>query len=85
MIQPLLLHGLIHGLALPVYLQQALVNDGDSAVDSGAFDISLDGNNDDWNTASEDEGDCDEIINDLRGEHRDATIRSVTHFSVVLV
>ena len=79
------LHELTYGLALPVFLQHALGNDGDSAIDSRTFDMGLDSNNDNWNTASEDEGDCDDIINDLRGKHRGATVRSVTHFSVVLV
>lgn len=39
--------------------------------------MSLGGNADDWITASEDDGECDDIIDDLRGEHRDADIQSV--------
>lgn len=39
--------------------------------------MGLDGNADDWITASEDDGECDDIIDDLRGEHRDADIQSV--------
>lgn len=37
----------------------------------------LDGNADDWITASEDGGECDDIIDDLCGKHQDADIQSV--------
>jgi hypothetical protein len=47
-------------------LQQALA-DNDGAINE-TFDMSLDDNGDDWITASEDDGECDDIINDLRGE-----------------
>ena len=47
------------------------------------LDGSRNGDGDDWITASEDDGECDEIIDDLRGEHRDADIRSVAYFSVI--
>jgi hypothetical protein len=67
-------------------LQQALADD-DSFINDQTFDMNLDGNGngdgDDWITASEDDGECDEIIDDLRGEHRDAGIRSVAYFSVI--
>lgn len=75
------LHELTYRVALSASLQQALAYDN-SAVTDEAFDISLDGNNDDWITASEDE--CDDLINDLRGKHRDSGIQSVISFSVVL-
>lgn len=46
--------------------------------------MGLDGNGDDWITASEDDGEIEDIINDLRGEHQDADIRFVVHVSVML-
>lgn len=78
------LHGLTYRLALPISLQQALADD-DGVVNDETFDMNLDGNNDDWITASEDDGECDEIINDLRGERRDAHIRSAFSFSLVQI
>jgi hypothetical protein len=63
-------------------LQQALADD-DSVVYDETFKMGLDGNNDKRITASEDDGECDGITNDLHGEHRDAVIRSVKFFSVV--
>ena len=45
--------------------------------------MNLDGDGDDWITASEDDGECDEIINDLRCERQDPGIRSVVYFSVM--
>jgi len=70
------LHELTYESALPVSLQQALANDK-SAVDHEIFDMGLDSNADDWITASEDDGECDDVIDDLRGTHRDADIQSV--------
>ena len=72
------LHELTYISALPVSLQQALANDN-SATNHETFDMGLDGNAEaeDWITASEDDGECDDIINDLRGKHRDADIQSV--------
>ena len=75
------LHELTYGLALSPSLQRAPAYD-DSAIANKTFDISLEGDNDDWNTASEDE--CDNLIDGLRGERRDSGIRSVIYFSVVL-
>lgn len=72
----MVLHELTYGLALPIPLQRALA-DNDSIVNDDTFDMGLDDNGDDWITASEDDGECDNIINDLRGEHRDAGIQSV--------
>ena len=78
----LCLHKLTYRPALPIPLQQALAdNDG---VVNDAFDMSLDDNGDDWITASEDDGECDEIINDLRGEQHDTGIRSVVYFSLAV-
>ena len=65
------LHGLTYRLALPLSLQQALADD-DGVINNETSDMNLDG--DDWITASEDDGECDEIINDLRGERREAPI-----------
>jgi len=77
------LHELTYESALPVSLQQALADDM-SADNHETFDMGLDGNADDWITASEDDGECDDIIDDLRGKHRDADIQSVIYCSVVL-
>jgi hypothetical protein len=63
-------------------LQQALA-DNDSAINE-TFDMRLEDNGDDWITASEDDGECDDIINDLRGEQRDPGIQSVDYFSVIV-
>ena len=59
-------------------LQQALADDNIAVADE-TFNITLDGNDDDWITASEDE--CDDLINDLRGKHRASGIRYVIYFS----
>jgi len=72
---------LTYRLALPMSLQQALADD--DGVNDETFDMNLDGNDNDWITASEDDGECDEIISDLRGERRDARIRSAIYFSLV--
>ena len=45
--------------------------------------MNLDNDGDDWITASEDDGEYDSIINDLRYEHRDRGIRSVVYLSVI--
>jgi len=74
------LHGLTYRLALPISLQQALADD-DSVIDNETLDMNLDSN--DWITASEDDGECDEIINDLCGEHREAPIWFTIFFSLV--
>jgi hypothetical protein len=76
------LHELTYGLALPMDLQQALADDYCVVYDE-IFNMGLDGNDDERITASEDDGECDGIINDLHGKHRDAAIRSVKFFSVV--
>lgn len=75
------LHELTYGLALSTSLQQALAYD-DNAITNETFDIQVEGDDNDWITASEDE--CDDLINDLRGKHRESGIRSVIYFSVVL-
>ena len=82
--RPVFLHRLTYELALPMSLQQALADD-DGFVNDQPFDMNLDGsgNADDWITDSEDDGECDEIIDDLRGEPRDTGIRSVAYFSVI--
>ena len=71
------LHGLTYRLALPISLQRALADDDNSVVNDGTLDMNLDGNGDDWITASEDDGECDDMINNLRGQHQNAGIRSV--------
>ena len=60
-------------------LQQALA-DNDNVV----LDMNLDDNGDDWITASEDDEECDDIINSLRGEQQDPEIQSVVYSSVVV-
>jgi hypothetical protein len=61
------LHELTYGLALTMSLQQALA-DNDSVVNDETFDMGLDASDDDWIMASEDDGECDGIINDLHGK-----------------
>ena len=63
-------------------LQQTLA-DNDCVVNK-TFDMGLDDSGNDWITASEDDGECDSIINDLCGEQQDAGIQSVVYFSVIV-
>ena len=80
------LHGLTYGLALPMSLQQALADDN-SFINDQTFNMNLDGsgnsNGNDWITASEDDGECDKIINNLCCECQDPGIQSVVYFSVM--
>ena len=74
-------------MALPISLQQALADDDGAANNDGAtnnetFDMSFDVNDEDWDTVSDNDGECDDLINDLRDSHRDADVRSVIYFSV---
>lgn len=48
------LHGLTYRLALPMSLQQALADD--DGVNDNTIDMNLDGNDNDWIMASEDDG-----------------------------
>lgn len=66
----------------PIALQQALADD-DNVVNDQTFDMNLDGDGDDWITASEDDGECDKIINNLCCECQDPGIQSVVYFSVM--
>ena len=63
-------------------LQQALADTDDIVDETG--DMGLDDDGDDWITASEDDGEYEDIINDLRGGQQDADIRSVVNFSVIV-
>ncbi len=44
--------------------------------------MSFDVNDEDWDTVSDNDGECDDLINDLRDSHRDANVQSVIYFSV---
>ena len=80
LIWPVFLHELTNQSALPISLLQALA-DNDDIVDE-TFELGLDNNSDDLITASEDDGEYDDIINDLHGGQQDAGIWSVVYFSV---
>ena len=64
-------------------LQHALADDG-SVVNDETFDMGLDSDGNDWITASEDDGEFDNIIGDLCSKHQEAGIQIVVYFSVML-
>lgn len=76
-------HELTYGLGLPMSLQHALADDG-SVVNDETFDMGLDSDGNDWITASEDDGEFDNIIGDLCSKHQEAGIQIVVYFSVML-
>jgi len=81
-IQSLFLHELTYELALPPSLRQALADNNSTPYDE-TCDIGLEGCDDERISVSEDDGEYDNIISDLRGGRGGRGIQYAVYFSVV--